>query len=247
MLRKEQRTLESEVESLGVMASKNAYGQITLKLNEYNSEKYLNAVVSGKSEDIWNKINSEKERALEIMGENLKNEEHEFYQQLVTSTISLGNTTSLKVIDNDIMDGAIKGAVVGGAYGIAAATYTAVIGPYAAIYTIGGSLASFMPPVLLVGVATGVAIKLISNDKKKKELHGVIAGNMDTTRTENSSHMYNWSKKINQDVEDFFNELYVKISNYMTNGSNEDSMLAHKIRIEKHYAELDSLFVQIKN
>ena len=247
LLRKEQRTLESEVESLGVMASKNSYGQITLKLNEYNSEKYLNAVVSGKSEDIWNKINSEKERALEIMGENLKNEEHEFYQQLVTSTISLGNTTSLKVIDNDIMDGAIKGAVVGGAYGIAAATYTAVIGPYAAIYTIGGSLASFMPPVLLVGAATGAAIKLISNDKKKKELHGVIANNMETTRTEISSHMYNWSKKINQDVEDFFQELYVKISNYMTNGLNEDTMLSHKIRIEKYYAELDSLFVQIKN
>ena len=84
-------------------------------------------------------------------------------------------------------------------------------------------------------------------DKKKKELHGVIANNMETTRTAISSHMYNWSKKINQDVEDFFQELYVKISNYMTNGLNEDTMLSHKIRIEKYYAELDSLFVQIKN
>lgn len=141
-------------------------------LIEYSSETYISSRLNEFWEKLTNMTRIEIETALKVINENFQREEliyqeeyqrEPIYREMTSEIVSKHETT-------DLVDGAKKGAFVGGAYGLAAATYVAVLGPYAAYWTIGAAIGSALPPVLLVGAVTGVAFKFINRDKKVKEI-----------------------------------------------------------------------------
>lgn len=201
--------------------------EIKKMLTEYFSEKYITAYL----QELWLKLRnfSEKERinALKVMGEKFKKEAEQHLGSFSFEAPTIvGNFSLLQTEDtlSGAVQGAKKGMFVGGAYGLAASAYAAVIGPYAAAVTIGTALSSILPPVLLAGAVTGAAIKFVNKDKKTKELQETTYKLFEETK---DAARVVLNEKVDQLIasnEDYFEGLYRQLGEFILMGSTVEEL-----------------------
>lgn len=170
-LDEEKRSLMSQTDALGAMSGKSSYQAISENLNKYVSGEYILELLEKKFSEMNEVFHEEWNDAIHSIGEKISMEEEEFRNQQISlyKNTEMSLQVYLPQADHAVKDGAVKGAAIGGAYGFAAATYAAVLGPSAASVTMGAALGALMPPVLIIGAITGIATKLVFGNKKKKE------------------------------------------------------------------------------
>lgn len=223
----EKRSLLLEIDSLGKMAGKESYDSIASRFKKIVSSEEILKNLDKKYNDISAVYKGEWNNAIESIGEKINLEEEEFRerQSIVYNDIQLSYTTLLPEGENIIADGAKKGAAIGGAYGFAAATYAAVLGPSAAGITLGTALGAFMPPVLIIGAVTGIAAKLVFGNKKKKEFSIEVTRTFEEAKSK-VRHVFmpalidHLEKQNTQTA----NELYNKICEFMSQGWTDQEL-----------------------
>src|SRR5699024_4493243 len=140
------------------------------KLREYTASEYINTKVKQMVERLMTRNQENVHNSLYAMQDKFENEFSEFISeyndfQLLLQDNGIRDSIEVENISKNLFDGAKQGAIVGGVYGASAAAYTALLGPYAASVSLGMALSSAVPPVLLVGAATGAAIKFVTKNK----------------------------------------------------------------------------------
>jgi small GTP-binding protein len=233
-LDEEKRDLIREIDGIGIMSGKNAYDSISSRVNKYVSSEYILDKLERKFSDINTKFQQEWDAAIRSIGEKISIEEAEFKQnqrKLYENTdISIG--IYLPEGENALTDGAKKGAVIGGAYGFAAAAYTAVLGPSAAVVTMGSALAAVMPPVLIIGAVTGIAAKLVLGNKKKQQFSSEVINAINETKKQVSDvFLPKMIDQLEEQSNQIATDLYDKLCTFMSQGWNEKELqdIQHKL------------------
>lgn len=219
-------------------------GEIKNMLTEYFSDEYIRSSLQKLLLELKTYSEKEIENALKVMGEKFKQEEEEYFERISIGSFNVGEQFSLIQTEDtfsDLIDGAKKGVFVGGAYGLAAATYTAILGPSAAAITIGAALGTVIPPVLMLGAVTGAAIKFVNKDKKTKELE---------------EHTYKQFEKIQHNVSDiltelidqmatsnteYFDNLYQQLVKFILKGSTAEELTVQQKEISIYIKKLDNI------
>ncbi len=249
-LDEEKRELMREVDGLSMISGKTSYDAISTKLNQYVSSEYIIELLEKKFADINNLFHQEWNEAIHTIGEKISMEEDDFKKNQVN--LYKDNDVSLNIYlpigENAVADGAIKGAAIGGAYGIAAATYTAVLGPSAAAVTMGAALGAVLAPALIVGAVTGIAAKLVFGNKKKKEFKMEIIKAFDETKQQVSgvflpTMVDQLEKKSNQTA----NDLYEKLCSFMSQGWTEKELIDLQQKIKVYNSTLKTWEQGIKD
>lgn len=239
-----------EVDGLSMISGKTSYDAISTKLNQYVSSEYIIELLEKKFADINNLFHQEWNEAIHTIGEKISMEEDDFKKNQVN--LYKDNDVSLNIYlpigENAVADGAIKGAAIGGAYGIAAATYTAVLGPSAAAVTMGAALGAVLAPALIVGAVTGIAAKLVFGNKKKKEFKMEIIKAFDETKQQVSgvflpTMVDQLEKKSNQTA----NDLYEKLCSFMSQGWTEKELIDLQQKIKVYNSTLKTWEQGIKD
>lgn len=226
-LDQEKRMLLKEVEGLGKLAKKSAFQDISDRLNNCISSGYITNLLDEKFLEVNTLYQEEWKQAIETIGEKISMEEKAFQKEQESlyehSAVSL---THLPQMENAVSDGAKKGAAIGGAYGFAAATYSAVLGPSAAAVSMGTALSAIMPPVLIVGAVTGIAVKLVMGDKKKREFSSEIANAIDEVKQRVTNVFIPAMKQqIESQSNKTANDLYNQICEFMSQGWTEEELM----------------------
>ena len=241
-LQKEKTAILTAISANSKSVLKDNSKEINNMLAEFFSEKYIASSLQG----LWLKLKSytEKERmnALKIMGEKFKQEEEQHLENISLGSFNTVEQFSLTQSEDALsgmLEGAKKGIFVGGAYGLAAATYTAVLGPYAAVVTIGAALSSVIPPVLMVGAVTGAAIKFVNKDKKSKELQENTY-KLFTEATNNVTDVLN--EMINQITASnakYFDDLHQQLAIFILKGSTPEELTDLQKEMNTYIKRLD--------
>ena len=226
-LDEERRILMREVDNLGMMSGKASYEEISSQVNRYVSSEYILENLNKKFTEINKLFQQEWDYAIQSIGEKINLEEEEFRNK--QSQLYKDTAVSLQVYlpegENAVKDGAMKGAAIGGAYGFAAATYAAVLGPSAAGITMGTALAAVMPPVLIIGAVTGIAAKLVFGNKKKKEYTVEVMRAFNETK-QNVSNVFLpvMIERLETESNRIANDLFDKLCSFMSQGWTEKEL-----------------------
>ncbi len=239
---------EEKIEILAAISANNKAilkdntGEIKKMMTEYYSEKHVTASL----QEIWLKLRdySEKERvnALKVIGETFKQEEEQYLEKFSFRLIKeLGEFSLSQTEDtlSGIVEGAKKGVFVGGAYGLAAATYSAVLGPYATAVTIGTALGSVLPPVLIAGAVTGAAIKFVNKDKKTKELQESTYKLFEKIKGNVRDVLNEMVNQLTTSNEEYFEELYQQLEKFILQGATSEELTGLKKEMDTYINKLE--------
>ncbi|RBP02519.1 dynamin family protein [Rossellomorea aquimaris] len=227
-LDEEKREVMRLVEELGMMSGKSTYDSISERVNRFVSSDYITGILEKKFSEINELFYREWNEAIRDIGEKMTMEEDEFRkdQERNYQNQDISLNLYLPKGENELKDGAVKGATIGGAYGFAAATYAAVLGPSAAGITMGSALAAVMPPVLIIGAVTGIAAKLVFGNKKKKEYTLEVRKALDEVKT-NVSDVFlpNMQNQLDSESNRIAHNLYEKLCSFMSQGWTEKELI----------------------
>jgi small GTP-binding protein len=227
-LDEEKREVMHHVEELGMMSGKGTYDSISERVNRYLSSEYITDILEKKFSEINELFYREWNEAIRDIGDKITMEEDEFRkdQERNYQNQDISFNLYLPKGENELKDGAVKGATIGGAYGFAAATYAAVLGPSAAGITMGSALAAVMPPVLIIGAVTGIAAKLVFGNKKKKEYTLEVRKALDEVKT-NVSNVFlpNMQNQLDTESNRIAHNLYEKLCSFMSQGWTEKELI----------------------
>lgn len=185
LLEVEKDKLITQVNSFGMLTRKADYERISKELEHYISSEYLIELLEFKFSHLNTLFKSEWQHAIKIIGENIQSEDEIFNKEISVQYGDLDISFDIRLpeSENTMANGAIKGATIGGATGIAAASYAAVLGPYAASITLGAALSAFLLPVVLIGGAAGVATKFFSGKKVNREYSIEVVNTINEVRS----------------------------------------------------------------
>ncbi|MGB3259385.1 hypothetical protein, partial [Paenisporosarcina sp.] len=230
--------LMKEIEQLNNYSLSNMqYQKVSEHLEEAVSSENVLKSLELKYEDINNQFRMEWNEAILNISEKMKLEESEFenHHKELFAKLNLKTLTYLPNGENAIADGAFKGAAIGGAYGVAAATYSAVLGPYAAAVTMGTAFAAIIPGVLLMGAVTGIAVKLVLGNKKKAEYIMEITRVFQEVRNNvNSTIIPKLNDRIELESNQIANTLYEQLCDFMSDGWSEEELLAVREQLHEY-------------
>lgn len=223
---------------------KNDMNQISQKLNLYTSNQYVNEYYEETCQELRTQVFNELENAMNTILKDFYSE-HESYKQNYFLQLSKGIKFDTILPKNeqaeDLIEGAKKGAVLGGAYGVAAATYTAVLGPTAAYIGLGAALSAVLPPVLLVGAVTGAAFKFIDKGKRTKELSELIDKNLKLAEDHMAIALKEYSDNLEMQVEIILNENLKFKTQEILNNTSVYELLEVKNKLSKYLLQLSDL------
>lgn len=224
----EKREVMQLVDELGMMSGKGTYDSISERVNRYVSSEYITGILEKKFSDINELFYQEWNEAIRDIGDKIIMEEDEFRknQEQNYQDRDISMNLYLPEGENELKDGAVKGAAIGGAYGFAAATYAAVLGPSAAGITMGSALAAVMPPVLIIGAVTGIAAKLVFGNKKKKEYTLEVRKALDEIKA-NVSDVFlpNMQNQLDIESNRIAHNLFEKLCSFMSQGWTEKELI----------------------
>lgn len=249
-LDEERRILMREVDNLGMMSGKASYEEISSQVNRYVSSEYILENLNKKFTEINKLFQQEWDYAIQSIGEKINLEEEEFRNK--QSQLYKDTAVSLQVYlpegENAVKDGAMKGAAIGGAYGFAAATYAAVLGPSAAGITMGTALAAVMPPVLIIGAVTGIAAKLVFGNKKKKEYTVEVMRAFNETK-QNVSNVFLpvMIERLETESNRIANDLFDKLCSFMSQGWTEKELLDLQQNVTLYNSKLVSFEQSVRD
>ncbi len=248
-LREEKGELLKQVDRLGMLSGKGEQEAIRRRMEEILAKEAIEKKLNSEYERLSELFRCEWEVAVEQIGEKIALEAKEFaeQEQMVLSKAELPTIVRAPEGENALADGAVKGAAIGGAYGVAASAYAAVLGPYAATVTIGTALGTLLPPVLLIGAVTGAVAKLVFHKKKKNEFSNEIDRSVnELKKIVRSSFAQRLIEQIETDSNRTANILYDKYSELISNGWTESQIISLKSDINKYQSELFALDKQME-
>lgn len=244
LLREEEDYIHAEIVKSGKFLLKNETGDIQAKLQEFTSEQYVNSVVLSKYQDLNKNIIEDLRSALETIGAKFIEEETEYnqnYEKQVNLVRNLDSQYEIESSSEDLMDGAKKGAVVGGAYGVAAATYAAVLGPYAAGIGIGAAVGAVLPPVLLIGAITGAAIKFVNKDKKTNAMKNAAMQRFNYVRETVGITLEEHTGILNNQIDSVMNETYKRLAEIITQNMTIEELTKVKLNLSCHISAIEKI------
>lgn len=152
---------EEEKNILANCKNKDEYNII---LKQYTNEEYIKKLIDTQ----YNKVAS-------YIVDEWKQHSDEFLEKKVEDIYfsvqinSFEDTTSIEnYSSDDIVESAKNGGITAGAVGLGLAGYAAWLGPAAAYVTIGSAVGTFIPPLLIAGVAGGAVWNFLNKDKINK-------------------------------------------------------------------------------
>ncbi|MGG3563251.1 dynamin family protein [Neobacillus rhizosphaerae] len=237
----EKEELLKMVDRLGVFSGKGDQEAIRFRMEEILSNKAIEQKLAEEYDTLNRLFRNEWESAIEKIGEKIAIEAEEFAEKQEMALIKADLSSFIRIPqgENAIADGAMKGVAIGGAYGVAASAYAAVIGPYAATVTIGSALGAFLPPVLIIGAVTGAVTKLVLYKKKKNEyFHQIDKSINELKNIVKSSFAQNLMGQIEKDCNETAKGLYEKYSELLSNGWTEPEITAFHKEINQYQSEL---------
>lgn len=240
-LKKEKDELLKLVEQLGMFSGKAQQEAIRSRMEEILSKESIEMILKDEYANLDQMFREEWHRAIEQIGEKMAVEMESFEekQQSILAKAELPALLTVPHGENALADGAMKGAAIGGAYGVAASAYAAVLGPYAATVTIGTALGALLPPVLIIGAATGAVAKLVFHKKKKNEFN--IEIDRSITELKNiikSTFAKKLLAQIEIDSNQTANQLYEMYSEQISGGWNETQITAIQQQIRNYQSQL---------
>lgn len=250
-LKSEEHYLMSQINQ-GDFKDKEGKKLLKIKLNEYLSNKYIKSHLLKFLEDLSKDIQKEREQALRTMGQNLVEEEEQSINTLADYLSELNvedNQMTMgesKDLTEELMTGAKQGAILGGTYGVAAATYSAVLGPYAAYIGIGSAIGSILPPVLLAGAATGAVWMLINKNKDKDQTSNGLNDMFESVRRKVEINVKPTIKTIQKENNLFFEKVYEEIVGFMLQGSTGQELLNKRIEVNEYISKIETLLDSLK-
>jgi hypothetical protein len=241
LLDEEKRDLRKGVEALTMMSGKGSYDAISTRANKYVSSEYILELLENKFAELNEMFQNEWKDAIQSIGEKISLEEEEFRrnQESLYGNMDMSLSIYLPQGENAVADGAMKGAAIGGAYGVAAAAYAAVLGPSAAGVTMGAALGAIMPPVLIIGAVTGIAAKLVFGNKKKKEYSIEIMRAIDEAKQKVSDvFLPTMLIQLEEESNKIANELHEKYCKFLSNGWTEQELITHQQNLKSYNTTL---------
>lgn len=214
----------------------NNISEIKKMLIEYSNENYVSDHLGRFWTELSNFAQVESERALAAMYEKFQHEEMKYMEEYNLAPVFVNSSNSLNFTDDstDLAEGAKKGAFLGGAYGMAAAAYAAVIGPSAAYITLGAALGSVLPPVLLVGAVTGAAYKFVNKDKKIKEIQELAQTQFSEIRKQSEFNLRRSVDELCQRQARYFENIEKKMTDTLLKGITLSELQELKLEWEKY-------------
>ncbi|MGB6406723.1 MAG: hypothetical protein WBF39_04555, partial [Planococcus donghaensis] len=141
--------------------------------------------------------------------------------------------------DVDLLSGAKKGAMLGGATGAAGALYAAALGPAASVVSIGVAASAMLPPLLLVGAAFGA----VSTFMKIKTEKNIALRNIDDAirniKEENKATIYSTVESLFIERGEIISRnLESNLIRSLANNVDYDELISLKVAIEKYLYKL---------
>ncbi|MFF3925917.1 dynamin family protein [Paenibacillus lactis] len=202
-LRKEKQEIIHMIENLKIFSGKQEKDEIDQKLRRNFSEEKISLELNKITRELGEQMRDAWMHSLKQIQDKQSLQLQSFIRnEQVQLDVSL--LDSLSTGQEMAVDGAKKGAVIAGAWGTAAAAYTAWLGPYASSITLGAAAGAILPPLLIAGAVTGAVAKLVSfrqqknrfkNDldvaftqAKQEIMHRVIPGLISSLRKHNDKY-----------------------------------------------------------
>ena len=128
---------------------------------KYINDRYLDNLVSAKYKELNNYLEEEwKSYVHNLLTKEVKN---------LKFSISIDKDIQLEINTTDaVAEGATQGGLTAAAAGLGLAGYAAWLGPAAAYVTIGGAIATFVPPLAIAGITGGAVFNLLKSSKNKQ-------------------------------------------------------------------------------
>lgn len=173
--------------------------------SKYINENYINDIINIKKIELDNLFFSEWDECLKEVSDEM-NEDIKKYIDSISYENELLDTPSFKLDYNkteinEILSTVGTGAILGATSGGIISIYSAAIGQSATSITISSAMMTYCPPLLIAGTVTGAVAKVIY-DKVKIEQK---------------------NKEILKDIDDFIEELKLKIIEELKSGYNNSS------------------------
>ena len=213
-------------------------------IKEYTSEQYVNSIVQAKCNELSHYVEEELERALETIGSKFIEEETEYkekYEFQVNLARSFDSHYQIDSRSEELVEGAKKGAVVGGAYGVAAATYAAVLGPYAAGIGIASAVGAVLPPVLLIGAVTGAAFKYVNKGKKTTDLKNLVKLQFDYVRDTVAAELEEYIEALNIQINSIMDDTYKNLGEMIIGDVDIEEFTKFKSSLSLYINELEQI------
>lgn len=242
-MQKEEAAVMNLIQSNSKSLLSNNISEIKKMLIEYSDENYISAHLSSFWTELSNYSQVEIEKALAAMYEKFQQEEMKYLEEyeLAPVFVNASNTFNFTDDSTDLVEGAKKGAFLGGAYGMAAAAYVAVIGPSAAYITLGAALGSVLPPVLLVGAVTGAAYKFVNKDKKIKEIQELAQIQFSDIKKQSELNLKRSVDELCQRQDQYFKNIEKKMTDTLLKGLTLSELEELKLEWEKYILLVEEL------
>lgn len=117
---------------------------------------------------------------------------------------------------------------------VASAFYVAVLGPAAAVVTIGTALSVILPPLLLTGAVTGIVYRFFSKNAEKRKLQEEVTRLFAEARMNIKGEVKPLIRELETDAEKFLNTIYQKMIDHFLNGASPEQ-LNEAIRLMEDY------------
>lgn len=165
-LTKEKQEIIRMIENLKMLSGKDEKNDIDHKLRRYFSQEKITLELSGITRELGEQMRESWMQSLKQIQDKQTLQLQSFIrEEQIQLDVSL--LDSLSTGQEMAADGAKKGAAIAGAWGTAAAAYTAWLGPYASGITLGAAAGAILPPLLIAGAITGAVAKLVSFRQQK--------------------------------------------------------------------------------
>ncbi|MBD8013387.1 dynamin family protein [Planococcus wigleyi] len=239
-LEKERQQLKNLVEDSGALNIKGnltkVEKEIPVLLSNDNVSEKLNEMIKKTDisfEQLWQGAinNISKDTLLKIQ---------EFQEQAEAKLqMELSQQSFVNDKDVDVVSGATKGALLGGATGAAGALYAAALGPAASVVTLGVAASTMLPPLLIVGAAFGA----VSTFMKLKSEKNIAIRNIDEAiqriKEENKAAIYSTVENLFiERGETISRNLESNILKSFSNNEDFDGLIKLKMAIEKYLYKL---------
>lgn len=244
LLREEEDYVYAEVNKSSKSLLKDNSAQVQKIIKEYTSEQYVNSIVQAKCNELSHYVEEELERALETIGSKFIEEETEYkekYEFQVNLARSFDSHYQIDSRSEELVEGAKKGAVVGGAYGVAAATYAAVLGPYAAGIGIASAVGAVLPPVLLIGAVTGAAFKYVNKGKKTTDLKNLVKLQFDYVRDTVAAELEEYIEALNIQINSIMDDTYKNLGEMIIGDVDIEEFTKFKSSLSLYINELEQI------
>lgn len=239
-LEQERRQLKNLVDDSGAMNIKGNLTKVETEIPLLLSNEKVSGKINEMIKETDEKFGMLWQEAINEISKNTLLKIQEFQEQAEAKlNMELAQQSFVNDKDVDVVSGAKKGALLGGATGAAGALYAAALGPAASVVTVGMAVSAMLPPLLIVGAAFGA----VSTFMKLKSEKNIAKRNIDEAiqriKDENKSAIYST-------VENLFMERGKMISknlerNIMKSFSNNedfDELIVLRTAIEKYIYNL---------